>query len=47
MDENVRDVSGVCDEAATQVALQLAWHMDPAKEAPQPSKECHREQLQL
>lgn len=27
---NVRNASGVCCQEATQVALQLAWHMDRA-----------------
>lgn len=29
--ESVRNVRGVCYKVATQVALQLAWHMDHAK----------------
>lgn len=29
--ENGRNVSSVCYEAATQVALRLAWHTDHAK----------------
>lgn len=47
IDENVRNVGRVCYEAATQVALQLAWHTDRTEEATEPSKECHRQQLQL
>lgn len=47
IDENVRNVGRVCYEAATQVALQLAWHTDRTEGATEPSKECHRQQLQL
>ena len=30
-DENVRNVSGLCYKGATQVALQLAGHVDRPK----------------